>query len=264
MAHGSFPGRNPTPSSFRERERLINQLQADPVFRVAWEMNQLVEHGYCTPMGGNVSMRLSNGIMAVTPAHVDKRLLLPDDIVYVNIASGNYDGGPKHRQPTSETDLHREIYQQTEAAAIVHAHPRSTVFLAQLDGNMGQQLINALSTGVPEYAVSWATDEGDAKASVTKEYEMMWSKELARQVATEFAQGKTIVVMRNHGPIAIGATMTQAVEQIMLLEELCSHALLKAMFGQQLLHTEAIPEQLRGNLVTAGTSYLKMVNEGNK
>jgi L-fuculose-phosphate aldolase len=69
---------------------------------------------------GNLSARLDDKFMLVTPSGLDYMSLSPDDMVVVNIETLEYSG--KHK-PTSERKLHAAIYRdRPEIGAVIHTH----------------------------------------------------------------------------------------------------------------------------------------------
>jgi L-fuculose-phosphate aldolase len=78
---------------------------------------------------GNVSVRLSEGLLLTTPSGVSKGLLRPEELVVTDLSGqmvsvgADPSVGPSLR-PSSELRMHLEIYRQrADAQAVVHAHP---------------------------------------------------------------------------------------------------------------------------------------------
>ncbi|MCB0420678.1 MAG: class II aldolase/adducin family protein [Bdellovibrionales bacterium] len=68
---------------------------------------------------GNISYRLEDETIYITPSGVSKAFMKPDEIAVVNIDGEVFTGSP-----SSELKMHLKIYQQCPMAkAIVHAHP---------------------------------------------------------------------------------------------------------------------------------------------
>ena len=82
---------------------------------------RLYERGLVAGPDGNVSVRLSDGTILVTPAGLSKVDVTPDDLVIVSLEGGVLQG---RRPPSSELKMHLRIYQRRpDARAVVHAHP---------------------------------------------------------------------------------------------------------------------------------------------
>ncbi len=72
---------------------------------------------------GNLSVRLADGRVAITPSGVPKVRLKPGDMAYLS-AGGEVLSG----RPSSERLMHMAIYQACpEACCVVHAHPPTAI-----------------------------------------------------------------------------------------------------------------------------------------
>jgi len=75
--------------------------------------------GYLASADGNVSYRLSNERILITPSGTHKGFIRPADIAIMTI-----DGKVLAGKPSSELLMHLEVYRQCdEARCVVHAHP---------------------------------------------------------------------------------------------------------------------------------------------
>ena len=90
--------------------------------------NRLVREGLVQGTWGNLSVRLDDTYMLVTPSGIDYERLGPDDMVKVRIKDLKAAGGGK---PTSEKSLHAAIYRKyKEAGAVVHTHSKNCSIFA--------------------------------------------------------------------------------------------------------------------------------------
>ena len=81
-----------------------------------------METGLVQGTWGNLSIRLDDKYMLVTPSGLDYTRLTPADMVKVNISTLAYEGSLK---PTSEKGLHAEVYKQRpDAGAVIHTHSK--------------------------------------------------------------------------------------------------------------------------------------------
>ena len=71
---------------------------------------------------GNVSVRLGDTIL-ITPSAVCKEELEEDDLVEVDLASGETLRAKESRMASSETKMHLCVYRNSAAQSVVHAHP---------------------------------------------------------------------------------------------------------------------------------------------
>src|SRR5918911_2152685 len=82
---------------------------------------RLYERGLIAGQDGNVSVRVADDRVLVTPAGMSKVDVRPDDLVEVTLLGERLRG---YRQPSSEVSVHLRIYQRRpDVQAVVHAHP---------------------------------------------------------------------------------------------------------------------------------------------
>ena len=82
---------------------------------------RLYERGLVAGPDGNVSMRLPDESILVTPSGLSKVDVTLDDLVIVNLDGKVLDG---RRSPSSELAMHLRIYRRRDdVRAVVHAHP---------------------------------------------------------------------------------------------------------------------------------------------
>lgn len=98
-------------------ERSRDRAGAD-IVRVC---RRLYERGLIAGPDGNVSVRLLDGTILVTPCGMSKVDVRDEDLVMVDLEGRPQTHG---RAPSSELQMHLRIYQRRpDAMAIVHAHP---------------------------------------------------------------------------------------------------------------------------------------------
>jgi L-fuculose-phosphate aldolase len=96
-------------------EREIEELAATSV--------RMAELGYVTSHGGNLSSRVAEDVVLITPTQVCKRLITFDDVVILDMDGSVLYVAPG-RKPTGESPFHlRILHQRPDAKAVVHAHP---------------------------------------------------------------------------------------------------------------------------------------------
>lgn len=142
---------------------------------------------------GNASLRWEGGFL-VTPSGVAYDRLGPQDVVLVDAA-----GEPRGaRKPSSEWRLHRDIYaRRPEAGGIAHTHSPFATTLACL-----RRPIPAF-----HYEVAFA---GGADIRCAP-YATFGTQQLSDH-ALAALEGRRACLLANHGVVAIGATLADAVE----------------------------------------------------
>ena len=84
-------------------------------------MRRLYKHGLTTTSGGNISLRISDDIIVITPSATDKGRMRWKEVGLMNIFGENL---TPELKPSIESEMHLSIYKKKkEIKAIVHAHP---------------------------------------------------------------------------------------------------------------------------------------------
>ncbi|MBD3256187.1 MAG: fuculose phosphate aldolase [Candidatus Lokiarchaeota archaeon] len=154
----------------------------------------LTDHRYNTSHSGNISMRSANKI------YIKRRgamlgYLKPSDIIETDL----YHQDSGIMLSSSETDVHRQIYLETDAMAVVHAHNPFCVILSLIEDD-----ITCLDAeGVYMYK-KIPVIEVDNPAGPT---------DAAREVP-KILKNYPIVVVRSHGAFAKGNTLYDALQNI--------------------------------------------------
>ena len=165
-------------------------------------MNRLYRQGLTTTSGGNISLRVSNTLILLTPSATDKGNMTAAEIAEIGMDGANC---TPHLKPSIETSMHLEIYRRhPHVQAIVHAHPpmASTFVAARKPINVRLIAEAYAIVGEPEYAP----------------YALMGSDELADSVASSFKKHTACILMENHGVLCTGSTLLQAFDRIEVLE----------------------------------------------
>ena len=142
--------------------------------------------------------------MAITPSGKDKSSLNADDIALLDIATGKRFGSGL---PLSiETEMHRQIYSvRSDVNAIVHSHP---VYCCLFSASAEEIDLSVI-------AESWYL-MGGRLAKVP--YARMGTEKLAVSVA-EYAAENDVLLLENHGAIALGSALLQAFDRLECLEQ---------------------------------------------
>jgi L-fuculose-phosphate aldolase len=151
---------------------------------------------------GNLSHRCGDG-MLITPTGMGADGLRPADLVWLG-DDGTLRGD---WQPSSESPFHAAIYRaRPELQAVVHTHSPNAAALA------------CLRRPLPAFHYMVAVAGGDDVPCVP--YHLFGSEALSQAVAGAFAT-RDACLMANHGLVAGGATLAQAMKIALELESLC-------------------------------------------
>jgi L-fuculose-phosphate aldolase len=164
---------------------------------------------------GNLSAKLDAENILITATGTFLGQLSESDIVKVNLASGNYVGEIK---PSSELPLHSLVYKNLPAKVVVHCHP---------------PLINgyfAVANTLKVMSFETKFYLGDLPV-IPQETPTVTAPELV------IAALKTnnLVVLKNHGTVAIADKFQDALSITEALEEAVKAAALARLFDQHIL-----------------------------
>ncbi|MCI9403402.1 MAG: L-ribulose-5-phosphate 4-epimerase [Oscillospiraceae bacterium] len=183
-----------------------------------WEANlQLPKHGLVTFTWGNVSgVDREKGLMVIKPSGVEYEGMCADDMVVVDLESGERVEGKW--KPSSDTDTHLALYRAFPSlGGIVHTHSRWATSFSQA------------GKGVPAFG----TTQGDyfygeipctrkmTPEEIAGSYELETGNVIIETFRTRKIDPAQIpaVLVNSHGPFAWGADPHNAVHNAVVLEE---------------------------------------------
>jgi len=149
--------------------------------------------------GGNMSMRLTNGHILITPSGVNKGSVTPNMLVEIDINGNKISGG----KPSIEHRFHLGLYRANpKNMAVIHCHPLYCLALAISERNIR----------------SCMTPEGVLLLGrvPTIRYETPGSDELVEAVMEH--SDSPVMLMSKHGAISQGKTLDEAFNRMEELE----------------------------------------------
>ncbi len=200
-----------------------NQVRRS-VIETARAMSDL---GLTPGLSGNVSCRFGKG-MLITPSGLAYATLKPSDIAFVN-HDGSFD--EKRPKPSSEWRFHLSVYAaRPDVGAVVHTHSMHATVLA------------AAHKPIPAFHYMVAVAGGNDIPLVP--YAAFGTEELAAYVAAGVSE-REACLMANHGQIAVGPTLTAALDMAAEVEELAEQYYKELAFdGVHLLDGEQMVDVL--------------------
>jgi ribulose-5-phosphate 4-epimerase/fuculose-1-phosphate aldolase/putative sterol carrier protein len=147
--------------------------------------------GLTAGWGGNLSVRLENGNILITPHRKSLAFLTPDDILTVD---GNGTLLEGDRQPSSELKMQCGLYRALDVRAVVHLHPPALNSLTVRDVPLELLTFETRLTlgGTPPIIEQNTPIVTDVDALIS-----------AFQVSN-------IVLLKNHGTVAVGYDLEEA------------------------------------------------------
>ena len=182
---------------------------------VARFMRRLYKNGLTTTSGGNISLKISNNIIAITPSATDKGSMRWKEVGLLTMKGENLTPDLK---PSIESEMHLSIYRKKDIRAIVHAHPTfATTFTA---------MKNKININLTAEACAILEEP------LFVPYEVMGSKKLAETVANHIEKSD-ILLLENHGVLTIGKNLLQAFDKIEVLENAARMTLIVDFAGKK-------------------------------
>ena len=189
---------------------------------IADAARRLAENGLLIGTAGNVSARDHDRVL-VTASGIELARCTAEDIVETTL-DGDVLAG--RFRPTSELDLHLAIYRNSSAQAVVHTHaPHATTVACATNRFSSVPVLHYQQMGLG----------GELRIAP---YETFGTPELA-EVVLSALEGKQAALMANHGSVAVGQSLTKAVENALLVEWLAALLLRVAQVTDPVPLTEA-------------------------
>lgn len=165
----------------------------------------LLKEGLVARTWGNVSIKVSDTQMVITPSGRKYDELTPEEMVLVDIYTLKYEGKLK---PSSELKLHCEVYKtRPHINAVIHTHQlyASIVAAAQKDvvvlNEAHQKILGAKTIKAAPYALPN-------------------TKKITVETARAIEQSNA-ALMSNHGVVCIGKDLEDTFEVARTLEKAC-------------------------------------------
>jgi len=179
-------------------------------------MRRLYRQGLTSTSGGNISLRISDDIIVITPSASDKGRMRWKEVGLMTISGENLTPGLK---PSIESAMHLSIYKKrSDITAIIHAHP---VFASSFTA-----MKCTINTTLTAEACAICRD------TVFVPYALMGSADLAEKAAESIMKAD-ILLLENHGILTTGANLLQAFDKIEVLENAAKMTLITEITGRK-------------------------------
>ena len=206
----------------------IESLRAD-IVEVG---RRMYARGYTASNDGNISVRVGDDRLLMTPKSVCKGFMTPDMMCVTDLAGKKIQGD---RDPSSEMLMHLEVYRQRpDVRAVVHAHPPTATGFAvagiPLDRAVLAEVLTTLgSIPLAEYATPSTAELPEAVRKYIKAHDGM--------------------LLANHGALTVGGDLFSAYYKMETIEHFAKISLVARMLGgENLISREEVMrlQELRG------------------
>ena len=184
--------------------------------------------------GGNVSLKVEDNLVLVTPSAMPYDTMKVDDIVVVDLKGNIVEG---KRRPTS--DLKAILYilnNMKNVNAVIHTHQPCAIAFSLIENKLpviSTTMVDEIKGEVNVAPFTISSDEGMGIETV------------------KYANNSLCVILKNHGIMAFGKDLEQALSAATYLEESCNIYLKALSTGKDItvLTKEQIEEEdkPRGN-----------------
>ena len=185
-------------------------------------MKELYSEQILTDIGGNLSFRSEDEdqFFWITPSGLKKDLVEPKHLIQMSL-EGEVVNDDTDYSPSVEWPMHLRIFQEDEDfKAIIHGHPPLATALSIIKNPPDFPPLTAeLGFLVPEIVIV--------------PYEQSGSEELGEAVADRLWDS-SIVILENHGVLAVGETFREAAIKTRALEEYLRLYLNAKLFGGEI------------------------------
>jgi L-fuculose-phosphate aldolase len=197
--------------------------------------------GFTPGTAGNLSVRLDDQRLLVTPTGISKRLVKACDMVLVDLEGRPVPGS---KRVTSEINMHLAVYQEREdIKAVVHCHPPIATAFACSGRGIDQILCQeaVMTVGTIPLAPYATTGTGEVAISMMP-----------------LLQENEAMLLENHGAVSYGNTLLDAFMKMETIEHLAHIALVAHQLGS----ARPLGQEQIHQLQSARAKYLQDGHDG--
>ena len=201
------------------------QLRAD-IVEVG---RRMYARGYTASNDGNISVRLDDGRLLMTPKNVCKGFMDASMMCITDLDGKKLAGD---RDPSSEMQMHLEVYRQRpDARAVVHAHPPTATAFAVAGIPLDRAVLAEVVTTLGSVPIA--------------DYATPSTKELPAAVR-KYVKAHDGMLLANHGALTLGADLFSAYYKMETIEHFAKISFVARMLGGERLLSKDEVVRLQG------------------
>lgn len=179
---------------------------------------------------GNISVRLQDGSLLITPSGFSKARMQADDLLHLDL-EGNVIASAPGRRVSSESPMHIEVYRQRpDMRAVIHAHPPFATALTVAGFDFPQDVLPEVMLTLGEVPVTpYATSSSYHNADAIR----------------PFIKDHDALLLSQHGSLTVGEDLEGALIHLERLESVAEVFWRAQMLG----HVERIPPEALEELI---------------
>ena len=191
---------------------------------------ELLEEKLVARTWGNISARIDADNYLITPSGLDYTSMREEDIVSVNINTGEYTG---INRPSGEKGVHSAAYEVfDDVNFVVHTH-QTYATAVSLAGFDSLEATAGSPAGSESFETSAGSPAGSELFDITEEeieklggialaeYGLPGTKEITNACKSALLTGAHTVLMIHHGVLVLGKDKEEAMKRVKLLESIC-------------------------------------------
>ncbi len=175
-------------------------VSADAIVRIG---KMMYNRQFIAGTDGNISVRLDDDRILITPAGYRKGEMTVEDLVVIDYDGKKISGA---NQPSSEMGMHIRLYQdRSDISACVHAHPPYATSFAVTNQSLNEPVLPEIELFVgPVAMTSYSPPGTDAVADELHKY----------------SADHNAFLLKNHGLVTVGKDINQAFNRLETVEQL--------------------------------------------
>ena len=190
----------------------------------------LYDRGFVAANDGNISVRVGEGRLLITPSGVSKGRMTPDMLLVTDLDGTVIEG---NRHPSSEGKMHLEVYRgRPDVNAVVHAHPPVSTAFAVCRRGLETPYLSELVAGL-------------GQVPCTPSFAMLSTEEVPQSVRPYLADHNALL-LANHGALAWGGDLWEAFDRLETVEHTAKIVLNAQLLGGGIPLTEEEVVRLQG------------------
>lgn len=170
--------------------------------------------GYIAGTDGNVSIRLNENEILITPSGINKGFISEKDLLTINLKGEILDGKGKS---SSETQMHLKVYElRDDLKAVIHAHPPYVSAFNVAEIELSEKIL-------PETVILM-------KKIITTKYSRPCSYENSKLIEEHIKDTDTLILKR-HGTLTAGKDLMTTYNKLEKLEHTAKVAFIANSLG---------------------------------
>ena len=194
---------------------------------IAYWSKKVQEYGFVSVTDGNLSIRLDEERVLITPSGVPKGEVELESPIIIDMEGNKIEG---EGRPSSEGKLHLEVYKvRPDVTAVIHAHPPKCIAFTVAGVPIDTCLL-------PEVVITMG-------AIPTSPYATPTTDEVPVSIRPHIVKSNAVMMAR-HGSLTVGKTLRDAFRLLEKMEHCATIALYAKMLGGPVPFSEGELEKL--------------------